>query len=111
MTRYIIRRLLIMIPLLLGLSIFVWRGELGDASLLWWHSGVLMGAVQLVLGFLIQGLWVLPILGYLLLVSVSVPRMALLWAIALPVIPKLKITDRGLVDVDRFEIVPLFCAA
>jgi adenine deaminase len=31
--------------------------------------------------------------------------------IALPVIPKLKITDRGLVDVERFEIVPLFCPA
>lgn len=72
---------------LLGLSIFVWRGELGDASLLWWHSGILMGAFQLVLGFLIQGLWTLPILAYLLLISVSVPRMALLWAIALPVIP------------------------
>ncbi len=40
----------------------------------------------------------------------SDPFMALGF-IALPVIPKLKITDRGLVDVDRFEIVPLFCAA
>jgi adenine deaminase len=29
--------------------------------------------------------------------------------IALPVIPKLKITDKGLVDVERFEVVPLFC--
>jgi adenine deaminase len=27
--------------------------------------------------------------------------------LALSVIPKLKITDRGLVDVDSFEIVPL----
>ncbi len=27
--------------------------------------------------------------------------------LALSVIPKLKITDRGLVDVDRFEVVPL----
>jgi adenine deaminase len=27
--------------------------------------------------------------------------------LALSVIPKLKITDRGLIDVDRFEIVPL----
>ena len=27
--------------------------------------------------------------------------------LALSVIPKLKITDHGLVDVDRFEIVPL----
>ncbi|MBA4393821.1 MAG: adenine deaminase [Desulfobacca sp.] len=28
--------------------------------------------------------------------------------LALPVIPELKITDKGLVDVNRFEIVPLF---
>jgi len=28
--------------------------------------------------------------------------------LALPVIPHLKLTDRGLVDVDRFEIVPLY---
>jgi adenine deaminase len=27
--------------------------------------------------------------------------------LALSVIPRLKITDRGLVDVDRFELVPL----
>jgi adenine deaminase len=27
--------------------------------------------------------------------------------LALSVIPKLKITDRGLVDVDEFEVVPL----
>ena len=27
--------------------------------------------------------------------------------LALSVIPHLKITDRGLVDVDRFEVVPL----
>jgi adenine deaminase len=35
------------------------------------------------------------------------PFMALSF-LALPVIPKLKITDKGLVDVTRFEIVPLF---
>jgi adenine deaminase len=29
--------------------------------------------------------------------------------LALPVIPHLKITDKGLVDVDEFKIVPLFC--
>jgi adenine deaminase len=28
--------------------------------------------------------------------------------LALPVIPELKLTDRGLVDVNRFEVVPLF---
>jgi adenine deaminase len=37
------------------------------------------------------------------------PFMALSF-LALPVIPTLKLTDRGLVDVDRFEIVPLFGA-
>jgi len=26
----------------------------------------------------------------------------------LPVIPSLKITDKGLVDVDKFQLVPLF---
>ena len=35
------------------------------------------------------------------------PFMALSF-LALPVIPDLKITDRGLVDVSRFELVPLF---
>lgn len=35
------------------------------------------------------------------------PFMALSF-LALPVIPELKITDKGLVDVERFEIVPLF---
>ena len=35
------------------------------------------------------------------------PFMALSF-LALPVIPELKLTDRGLVDVNKFEIVPLF---
>jgi adenine deaminase len=35
------------------------------------------------------------------------PFMALSF-LALPVIPEFKITDKGLVDVTRFEIVPLF---
>jgi adenine deaminase len=37
------------------------------------------------------------------------PFMALSF-LALPVIPALKLTDQGLVDVDRFQIVPLFGA-
>jgi adenine deaminase len=28
--------------------------------------------------------------------------------LALPVIPELKLTDRGLVDVNKFDFVPLF---
>jgi adenine deaminase len=37
------------------------------------------------------------------------PFMALGFS-ALPVIPKLKITDKGLVDVERFNVVSLFCS-
>jgi adenine deaminase len=40
-------------------------------------------------------------------VTVREPFMALSF-LALPVIPKLKLTDRGLVDVDKFKIVDLF---
>jgi adenine deaminase len=38
-------------------------------------------------------------------VSLQAPFMALSF-LALSVIPKLKITDRGLIDVDRYEVVP-----
>jgi len=39
--------------------------------------------------------------------TVSDPFMALSF-LALPVIPELKLTDRGLVDVNKFNFVPLF---
>ena len=39
--------------------------------------------------------------------SLDEPFMSLSF-LALPVIPELKLTDRGLVDVNRFEVVPLF---
>jgi adenine deaminase len=44
------------------------------------------------------------------LLGVLVPAPAqTLSFLALSVIPQLKLTDRGLVDVDRFELVPLAC--
>ena len=43
-------------------------------------------------------------------VEVRAPFMALSF-LGLSVIPSLKITDRGLIDVDRFELVPLEVAA
>jgi adenine deaminase len=39
-------------------------------------------------------------------VSLPSPFMAMSF-LALSVVPQLKLTDRGLVDVDRFELVPL----
>lgn len=71
---------------LLGLfSFYVASADLGDPVLLWQHAGLIGGTAQLVLGFLIQGLWVLPVAGYLLLVSVAVSRQPLLWALVLPI--------------------------
>ncbi|MBF0201161.1 MAG: adenine deaminase [Desulfamplus sp.] len=40
--------------------------------------------------------------------SLADPFMALGF-LSLPVIPALKITDKGLVDVEKFQLVPLFC--
>ncbi|MGD8830987.1 MAG: hypothetical protein PVF57_10320 [Pseudomonadales bacterium] len=74
--------------LLLGVfSIYLAGSDLGSIRDLWSHAGLLRGASLLIIGFLIQGLWVLPIAGYLLLVSVSVSRLALLWAVAIPILP------------------------
>ena len=39
--------------------------------------------------------------------GISEPFMALSF-MALPVIPKLKLTDKGLVDVDQFKVIDLF---
>ena len=46
--------------------------------------------------------WILNGMG----VTMASPFMTLSF-LALSVIPELKITDRGLVDVNRFELVPL----
>lgn len=73
--------------LLIFMSGFIWSRELGDAWQLWSHSGLLLGGFQLLLGFFIQSFWVLPVVAYLLLVSVSVPKLTLLWALLLPIIP------------------------
>lgn len=73
--------------LLLVGSVFLSSHELGGVGALWRHAGLLGGTFQYLLGFLIQALWVLPISGYLLLISVAAPRMTLLWAIAVPIVP------------------------
>ena len=71
---------------LMVLSAHLSSTGLGDPWLLWQHAGLATEAFRLLLGFLIQGLWVLPVAGYLLLVSASVPGLTLLWALAVPVL-------------------------
>jgi ABC-2 type transport system permease protein len=70
--------------LLVVATFYIWGQDLGDASRIWWHSGMLIGTFQMVLGFFIQSLWSLPLTGFLLLVSALVPRLTLLWAILVP---------------------------
>ncbi len=71
--------------LLALLAAYLAGNGLGDPWLVWRHSGLISGTLQLLLGFLIQGLWVLPVAAYLLLVSATASRMILLWALAVPV--------------------------
>ncbi|MEM8769089.1 MAG: hypothetical protein AAGE43_16705 [Pseudomonadota bacterium] len=75
--------------LLAVISVFLSTHDVGGVGSLWLNAGLVGGTFQYLLGFLIQALWVLPISGYLLLVSAAAPRLTLLWAIAVPVVPVL----------------------
>lgn len=64
-------------------------GLVNDApiSILWLNSGLAGGAAHLILGYLVQGLWMLPIYGWLLLVSSSSKRNPVLIAALAPALP------------------------
>lgn len=66
-------------------SLYLWSQDLGSPGRLWWHSGIPTGAFRLALGIFIQALWSLPVAGYLLLISATVSRLTLLWAVLVPV--------------------------
>ena len=51
---------------------------------IWANSGLFIGLVELLVGYLIQGLWALPLYGWLLLVSAAVNRLPFLWALLAP---------------------------
>ena len=51
---------------------------------IWANSGLFMGLVELLVGYLIQGLWALPLYGWLLFVSAAVNRLPFLWALLAP---------------------------
>jgi ABC-2 type transport system permease protein len=50
----------------------------------WQHAGLLSGGVLLLSGYLVQGLWALPVYAWLLLVSAAAPRVPFVWALLLP---------------------------
>jgi ABC-2 type transport system permease protein len=72
---------------LIVVSSYVLVEDLGSVGRLWWQSGIVTGAFQLVLGILIQGFWTLPIWAWLLFISALVPRLPLMWAILIPLVP------------------------
>ena len=52
----------------------------------WANSGLLIGLIELLVGYLIQGLWTLPIYGWLLFVSADANRAPLLSALFVPTV-------------------------
>ena len=52
---------------------------------IWANSGLFIGLVELLAGYLIQGLWALPVTGWLLFVSAAVNRAPFLWALFAPI--------------------------
>ncbi len=75
--------------LLLVASALISGSEHLSLGALWFHSGVLIGVVELVVGFIMHGFWALPLWGWLLLVSAVVTRLPFLWAVFIPVLPVL----------------------
>ncbi|MDH3642900.1 MAG: hypothetical protein OES38_12440, partial [Gammaproteobacteria bacterium] len=73
--------------LMIVISGLIWAQDLGSVGRLWWNSGVLMGAVELVVGYLLQGLWALPLYAWLLAVSAAAPRVPFVWAVVVPFVP------------------------
>jgi ABC-2 type transport system permease protein len=72
--------------LIIGSGIAVSQ-DLGEVSRLWWQSGLFKGTAQLFVGYFIQGFWALPIYGWLLLVSATVNKTPILWAVLVPCVP------------------------
>jgi ABC-2 type transport system permease protein len=69
------------------LSAITVASDLGSVARLWAHSGIAGGMLQELIGYAIQGLWSLPLYAWLILISASVSRLPLVWAIMIPVIP------------------------
>jgi ABC-2 type transport system permease protein len=60
--------------------------ELGSVARLWANSQLLSGILSELLGYTIQGLWSLPLYGWLMLVSSFATRLPLLWVVLLPAV-------------------------
>jgi ABC-2 type transport system permease protein len=59
----------------------------GGFGALWGRAGIPSAALSFVTGYLLQGLWCLPVYAWVLAVSAAVPRSPLVWAGLLPLAP------------------------
>ncbi len=81
---------------------------------LWSHSGLIMEVIELTVGYFIQGLWALPIYGWLLLVSAVANRVPFVWAVLIPIVPAVlepvlfssSIVSDGVANHLRFAALP-----
>lgn len=71
--------------LLIVFSIVAVTEDLGSVGRLWVHSGLISAVPMEVVGYLIQGLWGLPVYAWLLLVSAFAARAPFMWAALAPV--------------------------
>lgn len=76
----------VLLAQLFALAVSSMHVEEGMAGRLWAHSGMLTKPVALVAGYLLQGLWALPIYAWVMLVSVWARRGPILWCIGVPVV-------------------------
>lgn len=94
----IIVALSIVMSLLAG--IFVLFGGGNPWTLVWQHFGLFSGIGQVLLGFYVQALWYLPVMGWLLLASAWAKKAPFLWATLLPV--GVMILEEMFLDTNRF---------
>ena len=72
---------------LIVVSFFVSGSEQISVATLWFEADLPRGIAEWLLGFLTQGLWMLPVWSWLLLVSAVAPKLPILWATLTPLIP------------------------
>ena len=71
------------------LSTLVTNADHLTPGAIWAHSGLALGFVELLAGYLTQSFWALPVWGWLLLVSSVAPRVPFVWAVLVPAVPML----------------------
>jgi len=68
-------------------TVFAWSGGFSAWDILWAPSGIVTGFIGLVIAYLVQAFWVLPIFAWLMLVSAWTNRSPFLVALLAPLIP------------------------